>query len=94
MAVKKSSFGTYPDGREVTLYTLTNEKGMEVSVTDLGAIIVRIIVPDAQGKKELWSNWRNSGMRSATAAEGGSIWIKVVCSQKGEECGCKPLLLF
>ena len=52
MAVKKSSFGTYPDGREVTLYTLTNEKGMEVSVTDLGAIIVRIIVPDAEGKKD------------------------------------------
>lgn len=52
MAVKKSSFGAYSDGREVTLYTLTNEKGMEVSVTDLGAIIVRIIVPDAQGKKD------------------------------------------
>lgn len=51
MAVTKSVFGTYPDGREVTLYTLTNGNGMEAAVTDLGAIIVKVIVPDAAGKK-------------------------------------------
>lgn len=51
MAVTKSTFGKYPDGREVTLYTMTNANGMTASVTDLGAIIVRLLVPDAEGKK-------------------------------------------
>ncbi len=53
MAVKvtKSSFGKYPDGREVTLFTMENDKGMEVAVSNLGAVIVKIIVPDDRGEK-------------------------------------------
>lgn len=51
MAVKvtKSSFGKYPDGRDVTLYTMENGSGMTVAVTDLGAAVVRVIVPDKKG---------------------------------------------
>lgn len=51
MAVKitKSIFGKYPDGRDVTLYTMENESGMTVAVTDLGAAVVRVIVPDKKG---------------------------------------------
>ncbi len=53
MAVKvtKSSFGKYPDGREVTLFTMENDKGMEVAVSNLGAVIVKIVVPDDRGEK-------------------------------------------
>jgi len=53
MAVKvtKSSFGRYPDGREVTLFTMENDKGMEVAVSNLGAVIVKIVVPDVRGEK-------------------------------------------
>ena len=51
MAVKitKSSFGKYPDGRDVTLYTMENDSGLTVAVTDLGAAVVRVIVPDKKG---------------------------------------------
>jgi len=50
MAVEVSSFGTYPDGREVKLYTITNSKGVKAAVTNLGAALVQLIVPDKAGK--------------------------------------------
>ena len=42
-------FGTLPDGREVTIYTLTNSSGMEVRITNYGGIITSIQVPDRDG---------------------------------------------
>ena len=50
MAVEKRVFGKARGGEEVLLYTIKNEKGMEVWVSELGAAIVKIIVPDKQGK--------------------------------------------
>ena len=37
------------DGKEVSLYTLENSRGMKAVVTDFGAILVRLMVPDAEG---------------------------------------------
>lgn len=50
MSIKKHSFGKTTQGEEATLYTLINKKGMSVSLTDYGANIVNIIVPDKDGK--------------------------------------------
>ena len=50
MAVTKNVFGKSPEGKEISLYTLSNSKGMKAEVTDLGAILVRVLVPDAAGK--------------------------------------------
>lgn len=50
MAVTKSLFGKSPEGKEISLYTLSNSKGMKAAVTDLGATLVRVLVPDATGK--------------------------------------------
>ena len=52
MAVTKSVFGKSPEGKEISLYTLSNSKGMKAEVTDLGAILVRLLVPDATGRVE------------------------------------------
>lgn len=49
MAVTVSGFGKYPDGREVNLYTISNQNGMRVSVANIGAALVRVIVPDKSG---------------------------------------------
>ena len=49
MAVTKEHVGEMPDGREVSLYTITNKNGLEASVTDLGAVWVRMVVPDKNG---------------------------------------------
>lgn len=45
-------FGEAPDGTPVNLYTLTNANGMRVDVTNYGGIIVRLLVPDADGELE------------------------------------------
>lgn len=52
MAVEKSLFGKSPDGRDITLYTVTNGRGMKMAVTDLGAILVQLYVPDKNGKMD------------------------------------------
>ena len=50
MAVEKKAFGTSAEGKEIWMYTLTNSKGMEVELTNLGAIIVKLVVPDKRGQ--------------------------------------------
>lgn len=50
MAVTISSFGKFPDGREVSLYTVENGNGMRVSVANIGAALVRVEVPDREGR--------------------------------------------
>lgn len=49
MAIEKESFGRLADGREASLYTITNKSGMSVALTDYGAAVVRVIVPDKDG---------------------------------------------
>lgn len=44
------SFGKLSDGRPAGLYILSNRNGMEVHLTEYGAAIVRLIVPDRNGK--------------------------------------------
>lgn len=48
--VKQESFGKMPDGREVSIYTLTNKNGLKARVTEYGAILVSMEVPDKHGK--------------------------------------------
>jgi aldose 1-epimerase len=47
--VSEQPFGTY-EGKTVLLHTLTNKNGVSVSIMDYGATIVKIIVPDRNGK--------------------------------------------
>ncbi len=48
--VKEAVFGKMPDGQTVHLYALTNGHGMKVSLTNYGATVVSIVVPDRRGK--------------------------------------------
>ena len=48
--VETSSFGKVKNSKEATLYTITNKNGMKAAVTDFGAILVKLMVPDAKGK--------------------------------------------
>ncbi|MBO7364889.1 MAG: galactose mutarotase [Lachnospiraceae bacterium] len=47
--MKKELFGRMGDGTEVSLITLANKKGMKAVVSDLGAVLVSLIVPDRDG---------------------------------------------
>lgn len=44
-----ASFKKSLDGKETSLYTLTNKNGMEVAITNYGAKIVSLLVPDKNG---------------------------------------------
>jgi len=48
-SVAEAHFGTTPDGRDVTLYTLTNAHGLRAGVIEYGAILVSLEVPDCNG---------------------------------------------
>lgn len=50
MSVEKSLFGKSPEGQDIYLYTLSNTNGMKASVTNLGAILVSLLVPDKKGE--------------------------------------------
>lgn len=48
-SITQAPFGTLPDGRNATLYTLTNPNGIVVKVSDFGGLITSIQVPDRDG---------------------------------------------
>jgi aldose 1-epimerase len=48
--IQKTPFGKLADGQSVDLYTLNNAHGMTVEITNYGATVVAIKVPDRQGK--------------------------------------------
>ncbi len=50
MSVNQESFGQTSEGREVDLYTLTNSNGLKARITNYGAILVSLEVPDRTGK--------------------------------------------
>jgi aldose 1-epimerase len=51
-AITKKSFGTTPEGKEVTEFTLTNKRGVSLSVINYGGIITRLLVPNRKGVLE------------------------------------------
>ncbi len=48
--ITKEAFGFMPDGSAIDLYTLSNNNGMTVKITNYGAIITSIQVPDKAGR--------------------------------------------
>lgn len=50
MSVHRSDFGKMSDGQAVDLYTLTNSHGNIIKLTNYGAIITSVEVPDRDGK--------------------------------------------
>jgi len=49
--MKKEVFGKTSSGEEVFSYTLSNDNGMEVVLTDFGGTILKILFPDKNGNK-------------------------------------------
>ncbi|WP_066715264.1 aldose epimerase family protein [Clostridium sp. Marseille-P299] len=49
MSISNKQFGKTNNGERASLYTLSNKNGMRVVVSDFGANIVSILVPDKKG---------------------------------------------
>ena len=52
LAMETTTFGTTSDGKVVRLFTLSNDKGVVVKITEYGAILTSLQVPDRAGKSE------------------------------------------
>ncbi len=50
--IEKSSFGKLPDGRQVDVYRISNDNGIEMRVATYGGIIVSLRTPDLQGNMD------------------------------------------
>lgn len=50
MKIDHQVFGKMPDGTEVKIYTLSNSKGTIAKITEYGAILTELWVPDRNGK--------------------------------------------
>lgn len=48
-SVSQRPFGTSPDGKPVTLYTLRNANGVEAEISNYGGIVTSLKVPDRHG---------------------------------------------
>ncbi len=48
--VTSKPWGKTPDGKRVSLYTLTNAKGAHATITTYGGIVTTLYVPDKSGK--------------------------------------------
>lgn len=47
--IEKKLYGTLPDNNQVFLYTLKNSSGMKVEISEFGAAVVSLYVPDREG---------------------------------------------
>jgi len=47
--MNRKNYGTGPNGEEVYLYTLTNNNGVEASITNYGGAVTSLKVPDRDG---------------------------------------------
>ena len=68
-------FGATSDGKVAQLYTLTNAHGMEVSITNFGATVVSVKVPDRSGVLgDVVLGYDNvAGYESGTASFGATV---------------------
>lgn len=51
MSITRTPFGKLPDGTAIDLFTLTNAHGNVVKLTNFGAILVSVEVPDRNGQR-------------------------------------------
>jgi len=49
-SVTSKPFGKTVDGKAIQLYTLTNKRGMQVSIATFGGTVIKLLVPDRTGK--------------------------------------------
>ncbi|MBN1973838.1 MAG: galactose mutarotase [Sedimentisphaerales bacterium] len=72
-AVKKEVFGKTNDGNDVYVFTLTNKNAVIAKVIELGAHLIRLEVPDREGKFANITTGYDSLQRYRNSYEGATI---------------------
>lgn len=50
MKIQKTNFGMTKDNQPISLYTIENASGASVTLSDYGCRIIKIMVPNKEGK--------------------------------------------
>ena len=53
MKITSKAFGNLPNGTQAELFTLSNDKGVVIKITNYGAIITSIETPDKKGNTSI-----------------------------------------
>ena len=93
MGITKQSFGKSMDNQEVFLYGITNKNQMTITVTDFGATLVQILVPNKDGNKidvalgydTVEGYYKNPGHFGATIGRNGNRIKNAAFSINGKE---------
>lgn len=81
--MKITEFGVTEKGAEAKLYTVVNENGMEMAVTDYGAALVQLMVPDRDGH----SCDVVLGYDEAAGYEEGTLFLGAVVGRSANRIG-------
>lgn len=81
--IEKKSFGKLSSGEEVSLYTLTNKNGLKAEITNYGAAVVSLFVPDKNGKLEDIV----LGYDDASGYENGESYFGAIVGRYGNRIG-------
>lgn len=83
MSITKKAFGTTKDGIEASLYTLENDKGMKAVVSDFGAVLVSLFVPDKNGnlKDVVW------GYETVSGYEDNGVYLGATIGRNSNRIG-------
>ena len=94
--IKKESFGKLSDGREAQIYTLRNNKGNELKVTDFGARIVSLRFRDKNFTNKFVfktfpdvSGYENDDATGIVLVDGGTDFAKVIWQSEEVQEGVK-----
>ncbi len=93
MGMKTSAYGKTADGKQVTIVTVVNDKGMGMEVMDYGATLVSVTVPGKDGKlrdvvlgyDDVADYMRHGGYLGATIGRNGNRIGKSVVTIGGKE---------
>jgi aldose 1-epimerase len=77
--MEKRAFGKTQDGQSADLYVLTNSHGMEAAITNFGATLVSLKVPDKSGK----AGDVVLGYDNVSAYEGGKAFFGATVGRYG-----------
>jgi len=76
-------FGSTSKGEKARLYILRNQRGMEIAVTDYGAALVKVLVPDKDGKVQDVV----LGYDNAKAYENGGVYFGATVGRVANRIG-------
>ena len=83
-------FGSTSKGEKARLYILRNQRGMEIAVTDYGAALVKVLVPDKDGKVQDVV----LGYDNAKAYENGGVYFGATVGTPTRTASCRTLKLW